>query len=778
MKKVFKVFLLLLLLNLSFPMYEIANAEEPDEAVVTNGEDAEAGEDQGLKIESKKMGKYKNDNPKYSIETLTYDDIKKMEDAEKEKEDGEKGIKEKIASSVGSIVNVVPNSLDGVKDDTSRAIKNQGLFVMSKVSNGLMQWNVIATNFTLNLFSWSNDAPLFNYIISGVEDKISDIAGVDSTGFTGKGLFGQFLTLILGCVVFACIYLAFFKHAPIEALKGLIQPIIVLALAMVLIANMGSYLRNVNTITTGVMDDLVSFGAGVEGEADMETTEDVLHKAMVYTPYVNMMFGTDDDSVVSQERVKNLMTTDDSKKRKNLLKSEYKKGNNMVHPDSVATQILYGIITVIFNSILGIVVLVIAGAFLLFQLLIVIWAFVAPFALLWACLPGQFPVAYKYVGKLFEPFIYKLGLGILVMVLGVIIGVIASIDVIDGIIGYCLQLFLIFLVFIVLFLLRNKIMSVFTVTHEGRMLKQLINSNDYIPQTMGAGTNAVTSKIPGVNAVTGAVGGGFVYSATQLGSMLGQDEYEPVERKEVQSELPQLNDYMGEESKSNPSYDTTPLSYEENTGNSNYDEVEQVSNNDQLENISDHVNDSEETGSVGSDERVPTETRTNGSELEDSNSNRGSDDLPSLDDYIEDDNNSQTNMESLPNESEELSRPEDNEDRESITDEFKGEKGDIRDKAENAVITETTGVEGGKLKEFEARYNEKFRDNPVHNKLREGAGTDWENKGYGNSDDDDESHEEIKRDDDSFEEIKRDDDDSFEEIKRDEDRLDDESEEN
>ena len=60
------------------------------------------------------------------------------------------------------------------------------------------------------------------------------------------------------------------------------------------------------------------------------------------------------------------------------------------------------------------------------------------------------------------------------------------------------------------------------------------------------------------------------------------------------------------------------------------------------------------------------------------------------------------------------------------------------------------------MKEFEARHNENFRDNPVHNKLREEAGTDWENKGYGNSDDD-ESHEEIKRD---------------------EDRLDDENEEN
>ncbi len=46
----------------------------------------------------------------------------------------------------------------------------------------------------------------------------------------------------------------------------------------------------------------------------MNTTEDVLHKAMVYTPYVNMMFGTDDDSVVSQDRVKTLMTEKDSKK--------------------------------------------------------------------------------------------------------------------------------------------------------------------------------------------------------------------------------------------------------------------------------------------------------------------------------------------------------------------------------------------------------------------------------------------------------------------------------
>ncbi|WP_239772173.1 MULTISPECIES: CD3337/EF1877 family mobilome membrane protein [Mammaliicoccus] len=762
MNKIFKVFLLLLILNLSLPLNEIANADEPDDAVVTNGQDAEAGQDQGLKIESKKMGKYKNDNPKYSIETLTYDDIKKMQDAEKEKKEKDKGIKDKIASGIGSIVNVVPNSLDGVKDDTSRAIKNQGLFVMSKASNGLMQWNVIATNFTLNLFAWSNDAPLFNYIISGVEDKIGQIAGIDSGGLTGDGLFGQFLTLILGCVVVVCMYLAFLKHAPIEALKGLLQTVIVLTIALLLVANMGSYLRGVNTITTGVMDELVSFGAGVEGEADMDSTEDVLHRAMVYTPYVNMMFGTDDDSVVSQERVKNLMTTDDSKKRKNLLKEEYNKGNNMVHPDSVSTQILYGIITVIGNSVLGTVVLVIAGAFLVFQLLIVIWAFIAPFALLWACLPGQFPVAYKYLGKLFEPFLYKLGLGILVMVLGILIGVIASINVIDGIVGYCLQLFLIFLVFIVLFLLRHKIMSVFTVTNEGRMLKQLINSNDYIPQTLGAGANAVTNNIPGVNAVTGAIGGGVVYSASQLGSMMGQDEYEPVERKEVQSEMPQLNDYMGEE-KSSPEYDTTPLNATGNigySGNNNYDEVEQDTNNDQLESISDHIEDTEDIeGIKGSNERIPTEIRTNGSESEgNSIDNKSTDDLPSLNEYIDDEGDSTEHLASIDKI--------DSMDRESLDDELSGQKGSLKEHAENEMISGATGLDAGKLKDLQADYNEHFQDDAFHRKLRETADTDYENKGYGHGDKEE-----------TIEEIERNEDDSFEKINRDEDRLDDENEE-
>ncbi|MFP4809906.1 hypothetical protein ACLFLF_00400 [Mammaliicoccus sciuri] len=293
-------------------------------------------------------------------------------------------------------------------------------------------------------------------------------------------------------------------------------------------------------------------------------------------------------------------------------------------------------------------------------------------------------------------------------------------------------------------------------------MKQLINSNDYIPQTLGAGANAVTNNIPGVNAVTGAIGGGVVYSASQLGSMMGQDEYEPVERKEVQSEMPQLNDYMGEE-KSSPEYDTTPLNATGNigySGNNNHDEVEQDTNNDQLESISDHIEDTEDIeGIKGSNERIPTEIRTNGSESEgNSIDNKSTDDLPSLNEYIDDEGDSTEHLASIDKI--------DSMDRESLDDELSGQKGSLKEHAENEMISGATGLDAGKLKDLQADYNEHFQDDAFHRKLRETADTDYENKGYGHGDKEE-----------TIEEIERNEDDSFEKINRDEDRLDDENEE-
>ncbi|MCR0949554.1 hypothetical protein NEL14_13160 [Staphylococcus aureus] len=693
-------------------------------------------QDSNMKIENQKMGKYKDDNPNYAVETLNYKDIKELEEKKEEKEKENQGWGGKINDAIGSVVNFIPNTIGNVKDDTANAIKDQGLFVMSKVSNGLMQWTVFMSNATLNFFHFSNQAELLNFFIDEVEGVIQDISGIDNSGINGNGLFGQFIGLISVLVLFGVMYNAFLKRAPVQALKGLLTPIICMTLAMILIANMGNFLKGVNTITNGTMNEIVTFGAGVKGDDDMNTTEDVLHKAMVYTPYVNMMFGTDDDSVVSQDRVKAIMTEKNEKERKKLLKEEYKNGNNMVHPDMVPVQILYGFISVICGSLLGVAVLMVSLAFFILQIILIFWAFVAPFALMWACLPGQFLVAQKFVQKLITPFIYKIGLGILVMVLGIIVGIVSRIDVSDGIVGYGLQMFLIFAVFITLFILKNKVMSVFVVTKEGQLLNEMIRSNDYVPETM----KSMTGKVVGT-----AIGGSTGYLASHLVNVMGDQDNENNQGSTygTSAQRPQMykiddysgskggemtdgssdstnddlyynlnnysdNDELSEEQqlqKDNNERDEIALSRDneiDGTNDFNEQDTDNIDNGDKYARLSEHM------------DRDSIEGKTSSDDV--SSSGISSSNRVSLKDYIDNDT-------------------------------LKGAGNEIEDQA----IKYYTGVDGKTLKSLEAQSNEIHGNDPIRKKAREMAGTNWEDQPEYNGEDEeiesthsDESREGLK----------------------------------
>lgn len=693
-------------------------------------------QDANMKIENQKMGKYKDDNPNYAVETLNYKDIKELEEKKEEKEKENQGWGGKISDAVGSVVNFIPNTIGNVKDDTANAIKDQGLFVMSKISNGLMQWTVFMSDATLNFFHFSNQAELLNFFIDEVEGFIQDISGIDNSGINGNGLFGQFIGLISVLVLFGVMYNAFLKRAPVQALKGLLTPIICMTLAMILIANMGNFLKGVNTITNGTMNEIVTFGAGVKGDDDMNTTEDVLHKAMVYTPYVNMMFGTDDDSVVSQDRVKAIMTEKNEKERKKLLKEEYKNGNNMVHPDMVPVQILYGFISVICGSLLGVAVLMVSLAFFILQLILIFWAFVAPFALMWACLPGQFLVAQKFVQKLITPFIYKIGLGVLVMVLGIIVGIVSRIDVSNGIVGYGLQMFLIFAVFITLFILRNKVMSVFVVTKEGQLLNEMIRSNDYVPNAMGS----VAGKAIGT-----AIGGSTGYLASHLVNVMGNQDSENDQGSTygTSAQRPQMykiddysgskggemtdgssdstnddpyynlnnysdNDELSEEQqlqKDNNERDEIALSRDneiDGTNDFNEQDTDNIDNGDKYARLSEHM------------DRDSIEGKTSSDDV--SSSGISSSNRLSLKDYIDNDT-------------------------------LKGARNEIEDQA----IKYYTGVDGKTLKSLEAQSNEIHGNDPIRKKAREMAGTNWEDQPEYNGEDEeiesthsDESREGLK----------------------------------
>lgn len=736
--------------------------------------DEQEADNQGLKIEKQKMGMYKEENPNYAVETLNYKDVKdikeKKEEEKKKEEDKNKGWGSKVADTVGSAVNFVPNTLGDAKDDTANAIKDQGLFVMSKVSNGLMSWTVFMTDMTLNFFHFANDAEILNWLIDGVEGNIQEVAGIDDSGINGSGLFGQFIGLITVFVLFSVIYTAFLKRAPVEALKGLLTPIICMTLAMLIIANMGTYLKGVNNITTNVMNEVVTFGAGVEGDSDIETTEDVLHKAMVYTPYVNMMFGTDDNSVVAQDRVKALMTEKKDKERKKLLKEEYENGNSMVHPDNVSVQILYGFISVICGSILGIAVLMVSMLFLILQIILILWAFIAPFALMWACLPGQFLVAQRYIQKLLTPFVYKLGLSLLIMVLGIIVGRISQIEVMDGIVGYGLQMVLIFAVFVTLFLIRNKIMSVFVVTKEGRLLNSLIQSNNFMPQTAGN----VASKMPGASMIAGTAG---AIGASQVGNFLAKADDNTMSEygsnssgNEAKPQMYNISDFAGSDDNNNngSSLNTGSEgnkgqsagsvgavgavgaiagSNASNDGGNDFDEKEE-SSNEKLEsmdnytgrdkgNSDDSVNDYDDNNIESNDNELHSigdYTNKGSDDVEGiSNSNNGQ--KEKLSSYA--DNNRDVEDlgtgEGLGSSSETAGMAKlsdyvsnDSSDTENLS--LKDKKDKLGNDISNGLIKETTGIDGQTLKNAEGKTNQLMANDPVRKSARKFAGTNWEDR--------------------------------------------------
>ncbi|HEA0113302.1 TPA: hypothetical protein RU532_002606 [Staphylococcus aureus] len=702
--KLFCIFSLLVLISSSTQVYAVDNQASD------------------LKIENHKMGKYKDDNPNYAVETLNYKDIKELEEKKEEKENDKKGWGEKISGAVGAVVNFVPNSIGNVKDDTANAIKDQGLFVMSKVANGLMQWTVFMSDATLSFFHFSNQAELLNFFIDEVEGFIQDISGIDNSGINGNGLFGQFIGLISVLALFGVMYNAFLKRAPVQALKGLLTPILCMTLAMILIANMGNFLKGVNTITNGAMNEIVTFGAGVKGDDDMQTTEDVLHKAMVYTPYTNMMFGTDDDSIVAQDRVKALMTEKNEKERKKLLEEEYKNGNNMVHPDMVAVQILYGFISLICGSILGLCVLIVSLAFLVLQILLIFWAFVAPFALMWACLPGQFPVAQKFVQKLLTPFIYKLGLGVLVMVLGIIVGIVSRIGVTNGIVGYGIQMFLIFAVFITLFILRKKIMSVFVVTKEGQLLNEMIRSNDYVPNTLKS-AGALAGSVAGT-----AVGGSTGYLASQLANIMGNqgNENDQDTTYGTSAQRPQMykiDDYSGvnngemtdgssDSTKDDPYYNLNGLSDNDEL---NEDQQLQKANNER-----DDIALSRESELDGANDfnEQSTDTLDNG------------DKYAKLSEHID-----RESIESKANSGDIANSEALGSNRVSLKDYIDSDSlRDAGNQFEDQAITHVTGIDGKTLKSLEANRNDIGHD-PIGSKAREIVGTDWENQSEYNGED-------------------------------------------
>lgn len=624
-----------------------------------------------VKVERFDMGAYKNDKPTYQVDSIDYDEQKDLE-KKREKE------KESLGDKIANVVAFVPNTVADKLDDAKIMMKDTFFYGADALANMIMKMTQTTTEVTLTFFHFANDAVLLNAIINTVDDTIGSIAGVDGNGNIGGGVFGSLLQGVLILVLFSVTILMYFKNAPIEAIKGLVTPIICLTIAVVFISNMSPILKNINQITNDVTSGVVNVGSGNlynDPDLQLDSTEDLIHYATVYKTYMLMQYGTDDPKVISKEEAKKLLLEKNAKERKKIIKQQYVKGNDMVAPDNVTTKVVYGLIGFFGACVLNILIVIISFVFIILQFIIIALCFFAPFALLWACLPNQFPVLKNYFGQIFLPFLYKIVLSIMTMVLMILIGAIYKVNTGTGIIGFGISTMLLIALFITLFVFRHKITNIFSVTPEGAMLKKGIHANDWMAKgaltggAMVAGTIAPQAKpfLDRVNNKINDDSDANYGDDDNVGGYVPTPNFESINNTKPSDDEPEAMEKLNPDNDSEEDNNKTNVEHLDNASND-------YSNNQSTQDTTIDTDDYGNTDLI-SIEETNKEIGEFGNDIEEVSKPN----MASLSDY---------NTPNVVNS--------------STLDEFDEKRGEIGETFENGTLDETLGIDEKKLKDLES----------------------------------------------------------------------------
>ncbi|WP_243292831.1 DUF4149 domain-containing protein [Bacillus sp. FJAT-47783] len=446
-------------------------------------------------IEEKKFGPYKDRTRYYeNIDSITYAETKSEED-----ENGE---------GEGFLLNPiswVSNYVEGKTEDFTANLQDTVLAMFMSLIQLSFGMTVAFTEWMLTVLSFSNDAIIMNWLIDGVAGKVQTVAGISGGQVQmGTGTFGKLLGIFALISVLYVAYQAVFKRAPIESLKSIIQPIIAIALSILVISNFTTYLKGVNELGNEISDHIVTLTTEDE-KGEYNSMEDRLWKIFVHRPYLYIQFGTDNEEKIGQERIENiLLEKQTSEKKRSAIKKEVTEyGNEMMQPASVIKRLIYIWLFNGANAFLSIPIWLLSAALIGLQIWFIVVACFAPFVLVFSTLPNQFGVLKRYAETLLYPVVFKLIVSFIALILFTISDVVYSLPMTDGLTGYIIATFLQFIIFIVAFVFRKRIKQIFETGATG--MQHVKESWDLGKKTV---TKPIETGMQGAGAAVGGIVGG------------------------------------------------------------------------------------------------------------------------------------------------------------------------------------------------------------------------------------------------------------------------------
>lgn len=356
-------------------------------------------------------------------------------------------------------------SLELMLDDTyfwelgDKAL-NLGHFYMHQLNDTWWQYLVV-TN--LNMITFIENAyslDIVDKFANVTGQAIRDISGFSGTRLGEDGIWGNlFLFMIVLAGAWAA-YMGIVKRAATKAGSGLIWTLVVTILAFAFFANAANVMRYLNDVSSGISIEIASFvdlkkyerpkmtieeeidqlnkqfggdgrtqlkgatpyseRAPIPKEAYSFILADRMYDLMIYEPYLMLQYG-----MTSKSLDKTSINPDDllkhqvfSSERQKVVEDEVRKNNNHMMTTKGTfqrTQIL-ALLTVS-HILLQLCYYVISLAILFYQMLFVILALLAPFALLMAVVPAWSHVAINWFQKFIGAILMKLVLSIFLSLL-------------------------------------------------------------------------------------------------------------------------------------------------------------------------------------------------------------------------------------------------------------------------------------------------------------------------------------------------------------------------
>lgn len=373
-------------------------------------------------------------------------------DLSKEEAGEEQSAGEKFMDGITNF-NPIKNAAEDTTNEFLNVIVNLGL-----------KMNMMMSNLMIGVLNFAFETDIINAWINNMDGVVQKMAGVSGLTVTG-GLFGSLLgfAIIMTGAVF--LYQVAAKKATLASMNTLFKSVLALAAAFILFANFAPLMTGMNEISTQISSTMLS-GTSTMVTGDNRTDEEIreqvssnLWNEFIGRPYMILQYGTDDVEKIGEERVLELLAMKPGEDRAEFV-SEVEvgeRGNETMTPASLMDRVSFTALYSVVNMLVSIPIYLLALAMIIFQLWFLMVAFLAPFVMVQAAFPGQFPVLRRYAIELMYPLVCKVIATVATLFIFTLGFSIYSIEIVGGLSRYLISAIMQFGLFAVFFVFRKRI---------------------------------------------------------------------------------------------------------------------------------------------------------------------------------------------------------------------------------------------------------------------------------------------------------------------------------